>query len=84
MSWLYDPNNSTIDYDLPIHSADSIMPCLSWQDIIDTYVANYGHEINKAKLRKHIREQLRMLETDLWETFVIVEDNIIKEVQNDL
>lgn len=85
MSWLYDPiKKSKFDYNLPIHSEEPIMPCMTWQQVIDTYVANYGHEISKEKLRKHIMEQMKMLETDLWETLELVEDNIIKEVQNDL
>lgn len=79
--WLYEPKeNST--YKLPIHSEDNIMPSMTWQTLIDTYVANYGHDVTPAKFRNHVREQLLMMQRDMWETLELCQDAILKEVRS--
>ena len=82
--WLYDPTKADgkFDYHLPIHSSESIMPFISWQNIIDTYVANYGHDVNMVKLLYHVKETMNMLENEMLDTLLLCRDRIMEEIRD--
>lgn len=75
---LYEPVEGK--YDLPIFDNDNAISAYDWRYLIDTYVANYGHNADRSKFKKHIREFLRMINEDVMETYDLCEEQILKEV----
>ena len=76
---LYEPEEGK--YNLPIFINDNAVSAYTWQYIIDTYTANYGHKADDKKFRKHLREFLDMISEDVMETYDLCKTQIMKEVR---
>lgn len=76
---LYEPEEGK--YNLPIFDNDDLFISQSLRLFIDTYVANYGHEINHATLWNHFWEQANMIRDNARETLELCEKEIIEEVK---
>ena len=75
---LYEPVEGS--YNLPIFANDTALITFTWQHLIDTYVANNGHDVTEKKFRDFCLEQLAMVLDDFWETYDLCKDQILKEV----
>ena len=77
---LYEPKEGS--YNLPIFENDNAISAFTWRYLIDTFIANYGHNANPELFRDHIQKFLRMIIEDVWETYTLCEKEILKEVKN--
>ena len=73
---IYEPIEGK--YDLPIFDHDNMISAYTWRYLIDTYIANYGHD--PAKLDKHLREFLKMIREDVMDTYSLVKEDLRKEI----
>lgn len=75
---IYEPVEGK--YSLPIFTNDNAIGAYTWQYLIDVYVANYGHDASEKKFKRHLKEFLTMIEEDVYDTFDLCKENILKEV----
>jgi len=78
---IYEPKEGK--YVLPIFVNDNAISAFTWQYIIDTYVANYGHKADEKLFKRHISDILSMIRIDVNETFELCKENILKEVESE-
>lgn len=82
MALLYNPEKGKHEYDLPIFDNDNAIGEYTWRYLMDTYVANYGHNPDPQKFREHIMEFMQMLTDDVMETFDLCEEKIMEGISN--
>ena len=83
MALLYNPDKKgKHEYDLPIFDNDNAVSAYTWRYLMDTYVANNGHDVNEKKFRKHIHEFIKMIEEDILDTYEICKTEILKDIRN--
>ena len=76
---LYEPKEGS--YNLPIFTHDNAISSFTWQYVIDTFIANYGHNANPRLFRDHIITIICMIRDDVLETYNLCEKEILKEVE---
>ena len=78
---IYEPTRINPEYTLPIFDSDTAILSYTWRELIDIYVANYGHDPDPEKFREHIKEIIREVTDDVMETYKLCQDGILKEVE---
>ena len=82
---LYEPTETSV-YRSYIHEQDQMMNGpFSWRYLMDVYVANNGHEgVTKEKLRKELKDFIKMVVDDCYETFDLVADNMVEQIKKEV
>lgn len=81
MSYLYDPTTKENPvYDQHIHSEDPILPQITWQSLIDTFTASYGHDESRREFKQHIKDTLEPIFEDMWFEYELCKAEIMREV----
>ena len=85
MSWLVEPSTKSKGNDpeceIRIHSEDNILPQVTWQTLIDTFVASYGHDEKRKKFSDHIKDCLDPMIEDMWFEYQLCKPQIMKEIE---
>ena len=88
MSWLYDPKNDErngkdFEYNLPIHSEDTLFLGFTYRQIMDEVIANYGHNVTEREIRKQLREHLEMVKEYMEANLILCMDGMLKEIRGE-
>lgn len=88
MSWLYDPekderNGKEFEYNLPIHSEDTLLLGFTYRQIMDEVIANYGHNVTEREIRKQISDDLEMIKENMEENLMLCMDGMVKEIRGE-
>ena len=68
---------------IPIFDTDYAVSGFDWRYLMDTYVANYGHEgVTKAKLKLHLKDLLKEITEDAFDSFDYLADELVRETEN--
>lgn len=67
---------------IPVFDTDNVISGFDWRYLIDTYVANYGHDVDEAKLRSHLRYLLNEIRNDALDSFEAIKEELVKETAN--
>lgn len=80
---LYNPaKEMKHEYNLVILDDDNAISEYTWRYLMDTYVANNGHDVSEKKFKEHIHEFIKMIEDDVLDTFEITKTEILKNIRN--
>ena len=85
--WLYDPekdsrNGKEFDYNLPIHENDTLFN-VSYREVMDVVIANYGHNITEKQFDKAVKELLDMRIVEMKENLMLCKANMLKEIRKE-
>ena len=70
---------------IPIGDTDNAIGSFTWRYLMDVYTANNGHTgVTKAKLKKELRNLMKEIETDLYDTFDIVADTMVDMIKKEM
>lgn len=78
---MYDPTqDSKFSYNLPIMQNDVMCQGFTYRELIDTCIANKGHDLDEERLKDAIMEILDEIQLGLWENFELCKENILAEI----
>lgn len=80
MGYIYEPEKDKGEYSLPIHTDDFMMPGFTYQQIIDNVIANQKVR-NEDAIKEEIHSMIHMVVVELWDSYELVKENLLKEVQ---
>ena len=84
--WLYDPetdsrNGKEFEYNSPIHMNDMLFNGFTYREIMDTVIANYGHDITEEQFDKALKEFMDIRIEDMKENLMMCKANMLKEIR---
>ena len=85
-TWLYDPENDSrngkeFEYNSPIHENDMLFNGFTYREIMDTVIANYGHNVTEAHINKTIIELMEIRMEEMKENLMMCRENMLKEIR---